>query len=221
MTCDRDTLVRWDREHLWHPFTQMQGFLDGRTPDHHPGRRELPLRSGRQPLPGRGLLPLGQPSRPPAPGVGPGLEEPTGAGGPQHPPGTGPPPGHPAGPAPGPPGPGRPHQGLFLRRRLHRGGGGPEAGFPVLAKPGKPGEAAVLEVGATATTATPWERWRWGASRCSMKSTIPCCSTPCRPPPLTATAAPTGRTAGSSAWRPWKPRWPRITGNWPRSSWSR
>ncbi|MGB9292370.1 MAG: adenosylmethionine--8-amino-7-oxononanoate transaminase [Desulfobaccales bacterium] len=27
MTCDRDTLVRWDREHLWHPFTQMQGFL--------------------------------------------------------------------------------------------------------------------------------------------------------------------------------------------------
>ncbi|MGP7976561.1 MAG: adenosylmethionine--8-amino-7-oxononanoate transaminase [Desulfobaccales bacterium] len=27
MTYDRDTLVRWDREHLWHPFTQMQGFL--------------------------------------------------------------------------------------------------------------------------------------------------------------------------------------------------
>jgi adenosylmethionine-8-amino-7-oxononanoate aminotransferase len=26
MTCDPDTLVQWDREHLWHPFTQMQGF---------------------------------------------------------------------------------------------------------------------------------------------------------------------------------------------------
>ncbi len=23
---DRETLARWDREHLWHPFTQMQGF---------------------------------------------------------------------------------------------------------------------------------------------------------------------------------------------------
>jgi adenosylmethionine-8-amino-7-oxononanoate aminotransferase len=28
MTCDFDTLVRWDREHLWHPFTQMQGFRE-------------------------------------------------------------------------------------------------------------------------------------------------------------------------------------------------
>ena len=28
MTCDRDTLVRWDREHLWHPFTQMKGFRE-------------------------------------------------------------------------------------------------------------------------------------------------------------------------------------------------
>ena len=26
MTYDRETLARWDREHLWHPFTQMQGF---------------------------------------------------------------------------------------------------------------------------------------------------------------------------------------------------
>ena len=25
-TYDRETLARWDREHLWHPFTQMQGF---------------------------------------------------------------------------------------------------------------------------------------------------------------------------------------------------
>jgi adenosylmethionine---8-amino-7-oxononanoate aminotransferase len=24
---DRETLVRWDREHVWHPFTQMQGFV--------------------------------------------------------------------------------------------------------------------------------------------------------------------------------------------------
>jgi adenosylmethionine-8-amino-7-oxononanoate aminotransferase len=26
MPYDHDTLARWDREHLWHPFTQMQGF---------------------------------------------------------------------------------------------------------------------------------------------------------------------------------------------------
>ena len=26
MPYDYDTLVRWDHEHLWHPFTQMQGF---------------------------------------------------------------------------------------------------------------------------------------------------------------------------------------------------
>jgi adenosylmethionine---8-amino-7-oxononanoate aminotransferase len=26
MSHDYDTLARWDREHLWHPFTQMQGF---------------------------------------------------------------------------------------------------------------------------------------------------------------------------------------------------
>lgn len=26
MQPDYDTLVRWDRDHLWHPFTQMQGF---------------------------------------------------------------------------------------------------------------------------------------------------------------------------------------------------
>jgi adenosylmethionine-8-amino-7-oxononanoate aminotransferase len=25
---DRETLVRWDRDHLWHPFTQMQGFRE-------------------------------------------------------------------------------------------------------------------------------------------------------------------------------------------------
>ena len=28
MTYDRETLARWDREHLWHPFTQMQGFQE-------------------------------------------------------------------------------------------------------------------------------------------------------------------------------------------------
>jgi adenosylmethionine-8-amino-7-oxononanoate aminotransferase len=28
MTYDRKTLVPWDREHLWHPFTQMQGFRE-------------------------------------------------------------------------------------------------------------------------------------------------------------------------------------------------
>ena len=27
MSFDYHTLVRWDREHLWHPFTQMQGFV--------------------------------------------------------------------------------------------------------------------------------------------------------------------------------------------------
>ncbi|MGQ9687553.1 MAG: adenosylmethionine--8-amino-7-oxononanoate transaminase [Desulfobaccales bacterium] len=27
MSYDYDTLVCWDREHLWHPFTQMQGFV--------------------------------------------------------------------------------------------------------------------------------------------------------------------------------------------------
>jgi adenosylmethionine-8-amino-7-oxononanoate aminotransferase len=27
MTHDYDSLARWDREHLWHPFTQMQGFV--------------------------------------------------------------------------------------------------------------------------------------------------------------------------------------------------
>ncbi|MEJ2092538.1 MAG: adenosylmethionine--8-amino-7-oxononanoate transaminase [Syntrophobacterales bacterium] len=27
MPYDYDTLARWDREHLWHPFTQMQGFV--------------------------------------------------------------------------------------------------------------------------------------------------------------------------------------------------
>ena len=26
MAYERDTLVKWDRDHLWHPFTQMQGF---------------------------------------------------------------------------------------------------------------------------------------------------------------------------------------------------
>ena len=28
MTHDRKTLVHWDREHLWHPFTQMKGFRE-------------------------------------------------------------------------------------------------------------------------------------------------------------------------------------------------
>jgi adenosylmethionine-8-amino-7-oxononanoate aminotransferase len=28
MDYDRDLLVKWDREHLWHPFTQMQGFRE-------------------------------------------------------------------------------------------------------------------------------------------------------------------------------------------------
>jgi adenosylmethionine-8-amino-7-oxononanoate aminotransferase len=28
MPYDYDTLVRWDHEHLWHPFTQMQGFVE-------------------------------------------------------------------------------------------------------------------------------------------------------------------------------------------------
>ncbi|MFA5110876.1 MAG: adenosylmethionine--8-amino-7-oxononanoate transaminase [Desulfobaccales bacterium] len=28
MDYDRDTLVAWDREHVWHPFTQMQGFRE-------------------------------------------------------------------------------------------------------------------------------------------------------------------------------------------------
>jgi len=28
MTYERDTLVHWDREHLWHPFTQMKGFRE-------------------------------------------------------------------------------------------------------------------------------------------------------------------------------------------------
>ena len=28
MTDDRDTLVQWDRDHLWHPFTQMKGFRE-------------------------------------------------------------------------------------------------------------------------------------------------------------------------------------------------
>jgi adenosylmethionine---8-amino-7-oxononanoate aminotransferase len=27
MSYDHDTLARWDRDHLWHPFTQMQGFV--------------------------------------------------------------------------------------------------------------------------------------------------------------------------------------------------
>ena len=28
MTYDHETLARWDREHLWHPFTQMRGFRE-------------------------------------------------------------------------------------------------------------------------------------------------------------------------------------------------
>jgi adenosylmethionine-8-amino-7-oxononanoate aminotransferase len=28
MTDERDTLVQWDRDHLWHPFTQMKGFRE-------------------------------------------------------------------------------------------------------------------------------------------------------------------------------------------------
>ena len=28
MAYSSDTLVTWDREHLWHPFTQMQGFRE-------------------------------------------------------------------------------------------------------------------------------------------------------------------------------------------------
>jgi adenosylmethionine-8-amino-7-oxononanoate aminotransferase len=51
MSYDYDTLTRWDREHLWHPFTQMQGFVqeelliinrgDGPYLYDHKGRRYL------------------------------------------------------------------------------------------------------------------------------------------------------------------------------------
>ena len=67
------------------------------------------------------------------------------AGGPQHPPGAGPPAGHRAGPPPGGDGAPGPHQGVLLGQRLHRGGGGPEAGLPVLAQPGPSRQAALPE----------------------------------------------------------------------------
>ena len=92
MPYDQETLARWDREHLWHPFTQMQGFVQEELPivarGDGPYLYDL---QGRRYLDGVSSLWCNVHGHR-RPGTGPGPESATGKHGPQHPPGTRPPP---------------------------------------------------------------------------------------------------------------------------------
>ena len=122
--------------------------VDGRGPLHHRrGRGQLPHRRGRQALPRRRVVAVVQPVRPPPPGAGPG---PQGADRPHRPldlPGAVPRAGNRAGrPAHGA-GAGRTHPRVLLGQRRHRGGGGAQAGGPVLATAGRDPEDPVRAAG--------------------------------------------------------------------------
>ncbi len=136
MGYDPETLRQWDREHVWHPFTQMQGFreeapliisrgegiylydlqgnryLDGVSSLwanlHGHRRRELDqaLMAQLAQVAHSTLLGI---AHPPAILLARRLVELAPAG---------------------------PEQGIFLGQRLHRGGGGPEDSLPILAEPG-------------------------------------------------------------------------------------
>ncbi len=101
MGYDPETLRQWDREHVWHPFTQMQGF-----------REEAPLIISR----GEGIYLYDLQGNRYLDGVSSlwanlhghrrreldqALAGAAVAGGPQHPVGDRPSPGHPPGPPPG------------------------------------------------------------------------------------------------------------------------
>ena len=63
-----ERLVAADHRHLWHPFTQMQDWLERGPARHRAGRGVLAHRHAGAPLPRRRLLALVQRARPPPPG---------------------------------------------------------------------------------------------------------------------------------------------------------
>ena len=65
---DRHELAALDREVLWHPFTQQQGWAGRGLPDHRPRRRHDAVRHRRQRLHRRRLVAVVQRPRPPPPG---------------------------------------------------------------------------------------------------------------------------------------------------------
>ena len=91
-------------------------------------------------------------------------------------------------------------QGFLLRQRLDCSRNRHQNGLPVLAAPGTAGEDTASSLLRTPTMATPSARSASAASTCSTRCSAPCCSRPSRPLPPTATGVSSADpTAGAAA----------------------